>query len=86
MPCGNRSTRISEKSGRGWSNILAPLRCAWRYVAWHAESQSLLAGPLSSVISIRPDKPPFYKTTTSGGDPAATVNSTWLGAHKCSFF
>jgi hypothetical protein len=86
MPCGNRSTSVTENSGRGWSNVLAPFRCAWRFVAWHAESQSLLAGPLSPVVTIRPDKAPFFKTTTSGGDPAATVNANWTGAHLCSFF
>ena len=86
MPCGNRSTSVTENSGRGWSNVLAPFRCAWRFVAWHAESQSLLAGPLSPLVTIRPDKAPFFKTTTSGGDPAATVNANWNGAHLCSFF
>jgi len=86
MPCGNRSTSVTENTGRGWSNVLAPFRCAWRFVAWHAESQSLLAGPLSPVVTIRPDKAPFFKTTTSGGDPAATVNANWTGAHLCSFF
>jgi hypothetical protein len=76
---------VYHARSRAWSNLLAPLRIRFRFVLWNPLTTRLHSGPMSSTITLRPTRAPFFRSEQDGL-PIAVPNSTWINspAYFCS--
>jgi hypothetical protein len=74
---------VSDPRHRPWSNLLAPLHIAFRFVLWNPVTTRLHSGPMTPRIAVRPTKSPFHKEIEDDipiATPTAWVNSP---AYSC---
>jgi hypothetical protein len=82
VPIQRSSRKVNDpehSQSRVWSNLLAPLRIRFRYVLWNPVTTRLHSGPMSSTITLRPTRAPFYLGTIDEL-PVTQLNFSWINA------
>jgi hypothetical protein len=79
VPVANGTIVVTAENERDrpWSNRLAPLHIAFRFVLWNPLTTRIHSGPLSPRITLRPTQAPFHKSIEDGF-PIATPNASWI--------